>query len=159
MRTLRWAAAGLAVALAAGVTSAADNEKVPFKTYKGYFESNRSGLRGRETFLAIGDRKQFDETFGVATVQGKKPDVLATDVFDGNMVLAAIRRGNSTWRYRVDGVTAKDGVLTLRYRSEATPGGRAQFSSPLIVSVPKGNYAMVVFVENGKKVGTAPAPK
>jgi hypothetical protein len=47
----------------------------------------------------------------------------------------------------------------LRYRSEATPGGRAQFSSPLIVSVPKGNYAMVVFVENGKKVGTAPAPK
>jgi hypothetical protein len=32
---------------------------------------------------------------------------------------------------------------------------RAVFSSPLVISIPKGKYAAVVFVENGRKVGMA----
>jgi hypothetical protein len=47
------------------------------------------------------------------------------------------------------------------YTSKAEPttqrvrDGSASFDSPLILSVPKDKYLTVVFIENGKKVGTA----
>jgi hypothetical protein len=40
-------------------------------------------------------------------------------------------------------------------RTEAARGPRATVDSTLIVSVPKAKYLSVVFIENGKKVGTA----
>ena len=72
------------------------------------------------------------------------------------LVVAVIKRGNATTTYKVDGVTAADGVLQVSYT--ATPGKAspsARFASPLIVAVPKGNYKSVNFIENGKKAGTA----
>lgn len=158
MTKLRWAAACLGAALLAGAAPAGE-DKGGYKTYDSYFESNRSGLTGPESFLVIGDRKKFDETFGVATVQRKKPEVLAPDAFDKHVVLAAIHRGNAPWKYEVEGYSVKGDTLTLRYKASSTAGGSARFSSPLIVSVPKGKYTSVVFEENGKKVATVPVGK
>ncbi len=39
--------------------------------------------------------------------------------------------------------------------TERTGSGSASFDSPLIVSVPKDKYLTVIFIENGRKVGTA----
>jgi len=35
------------------------------------------------------------------------------------------------------------------------PPGTATFASPLVVAVPKGKITKVVFVENGKEIGSA----
>jgi hypothetical protein len=48
------------------------------------------------------------------------------------------------------GYTAKAESTTQRVRD-----GSASFDSPLILSVPKDKYLTVVFIENGRKVGTA----
>ena len=62
--------------------------------------------------------------------------------------------GNAFWEYKVEGVTVEQGVVQLRYAvtSKATPD--TTFACPLIVSVPKGEYKAVVFIEDGKKVKT-----
>jgi hypothetical protein len=79
---------------------------------------------------------------------------LPKDAFKSNIVLAAIKRGNALWEYKVEGVTVEQGVVQLRYAvtSKATPD--TTFACPLIVSVPKDKYQAVVFVEGGKQVKT-----
>jgi hypothetical protein len=57
-------------------------------------------------------------------------------------------------------VTDKDGVLKVTYTATGKDGGgSARFASPLIVSVPKGKYKSVEFIENGKKAGTVKVEK
>jgi hypothetical protein len=151
----------------AGLTPAADKDKdeakgdkVEFKVHSGYFEKNNSGLKGDESLLAFTEQKGFDTIFGVGFTMGKKPDVLPKDAFDSKMVIAAIKRGNDIWTYKVDKVTADGDTLYIQYDATAKKGsGSAKFASPLIVSVDKGKFKTVVFLENGKKVGTADVPK
>jgi hypothetical protein len=158
-----------AVALLAGITGLAladdkDKEeargnKVEFKVQSGYFEKNNSGLKGDESVLAFTDPKSFDQVFGVAFTMGKKPEVLAKDAFDTRLVVAAIKRGDAPWTYKVDKVTADGDTLYVQYEATSKKGdGSAKFASPLIVSVDKGKYKTVVFIENGKRVGTADVP-
>jgi hypothetical protein len=154
MKHHRFALAAFLLTIVAWPGLAEEGAKVDFKTYGDYFESNRSGLKGPESFLVITDRKKFDATFGLATVMGRKPEVLPADAFDSRIVLVAIHRGNAIWTYKVESVQAQGGVLSLHYRAESKDGGSATFASPLIVSVPKGDYKSVEFIENGKKVAT-----
>jgi hypothetical protein len=69
---------------------------------------------------------------------------------------------------RVERTTAKAVEVTGKsYTTEARSAGtsrgigpgrdddRPVFSSPLVISIPKGKYAAIVFVENGRKVGMA----
>jgi len=58
------------------------------------------------------------------------------------------------WEYRVEGVIEKDGVVELRYTTTSKKSDSATFACPLIVSIPKGKYAAVQFVENKKAVKT-----
>ena len=57
--------------------------------------------------------------------------------------------------YKVDKVTADDGVLYVAYTTMSKVSPSATYHSPLIVSVDEGKYKSVVFIENGKKAGTA----
>jgi hypothetical protein len=51
-------------------------------------------------------------------------------------------------------------VLTVRYRAIATmTGATTIFASPLVLSVDKGKFTSVVFVENGKEAGRGDFPK
>jgi len=151
----------------AGLALAADKDKeeakgdkLEFKVQSGYFEKNNSGLKGDESLLAFTDQKSFDQVFGVGFTMGKKPDVLPKDAFDSKLVVAVIRRGDAPSTYKVDKVTADGDTLYLQYDATSKKGdGSAKFASPLIVSVDKGKYKTVVFLENGKKVGTADVPK
>jgi hypothetical protein len=147
--------------LAVGSVRAADEakgNKVEFQTHNGYFESNKSGLKGEASYLAFTDEKKFDEVFGKAVVMGGKPNFLPKDAFDKKLVVATIKRGDAVYEYKVEKVTADEGTLYVQYDATAKKGGgTATFATPLIIAVDKdkGKYTKVVFIENGKKAGEA----
>jgi hypothetical protein len=131
-------------------------DKVEFSVHDGYFESNKSGLKGDASFLAFNDQEAFNKTFGMAVVMGKKRNFLPKDAFDTKIVAAVIKRGNAITEYKVEKVTADGKTLYVQYRAkEQAGGGTATYASPLIVSVDKGKITSVVFIEGDKKVGTA----
>ena len=144
----------LVLVVLSAATWAAEQTKLPFDTYSGYFVSNKFEPDASASFVLIDDQARFDQVFGVAFVMRDKSHRLPKDAFKSNMVLAAIKRGNALWEYKVEGVTVEQGVVQLRYAvtSRATPD--TTFACPLIVSVPKGDYTAVVFIENGKQVKT-----
>ena len=133
-------------------------QKVAYTVHSGYFRRNDSGLEDPLHALVITDQKRFDQIFGVAFVMGAKPKVLPEKAFDTLAVCALIHQGNKVWTYTVEGVTQNEGVLTIKYKATAADGGTAMFASPLIVSVPKGNYREVRFVENGKVIAEPKFP-
>jgi NADH dehydrogenase [ubiquinone] 1 alpha subcomplex assembly factor 1 len=128
-------------------------ERVEFAVHSGYFERNDSGLKGPTSYLVIDDRPSFDKMFGVAFTMGPRPNILPDDAFATKAVVAVVKRGGEVWEYTVQGVTERDGVLTVRYTATSEDGGGARFASPLIVSVPRGTFRRVVFIEGGKEVG------
>jgi hypothetical protein len=133
----------------------AKGDKIEYQVHNGYFESNKSGLKGDTSFLAFTNTASFDKVFGTAVVMGKKNNFLPKDAFDTKVVFATIKRGNKVWEYKVEKVTAEKDTVYIQYTASAKDGGTATFASPLIVSVDKGKYTSVVFIEDGKKVGTA----
>jgi hypothetical protein len=139
-------------ALAADPTAAA---KLPFSVYSGYFVSNQFEPEAAASFVVLKDQAAFDQVFGVAMVMRDKSPRLPKDAFRSLMVVAAIRRGNAFCEYRVEGVTVLQGAIELRYTVTARATPEATYACPLIVSVPKGEYQTVTFVENGKQVKTA----
>jgi len=131
---------------------AAEAAKLPFDTYGGYFVSNQFEPAAAESFLVIRDQARFDKVFGVAMVMGDKSPRLSKDAFKSNLVLAVVNRGNAVWQYKVEGVTVDGGVVQLRYAATAKKSDSASFACPLIVSIPKGGYTAVRFVENRRPV-------
>jgi hypothetical protein len=164
MRQLLLIAAAALPVLVAGLALAADKaeakgKKVEFDVYDDYFESNKSGLKGETSFLAITDPDTFDKVFGKAAVMGAKQKFLPKDAFDTKLVVAVIHRGNAVWRYKVDQVTADGDTLNVQYEATSKTGGTATFHSPLVVAVDKVKYTSVAFIENGEKIGTAKIEK
>lgn len=54
------------------------------------------------------------------------------------------------WEYKVDSVTLQADIVELRYTATVKAGDTATYACPLIVSIPRGAYRAVQFVENGK---------
>jgi hypothetical protein len=142
----------LVIAVMATASWAAEETKLAFDTYSGYFVSNKFEPDAGASFVVINDQAGFDEVFGVAMVMQDKSHRLPDEPFKSNMVVAAIKRGKANCEYKVESVTVEKGVIRLQYTvtSEATPD--TTFACPLIVSVPKGDYKAVVFIEDGKQV-------
>lgn len=158
---LTLAAAGLALLAAAPADDKveAKGKDIDYKAYTGYFEKNDSGLKGDASFLAVTDQKSFDATFGAGFTMGKKPDIMPKDSFDSKQVAAIIKRGNALVEYKVEKVTNDEGTLYVQYTTTEKNGGGAKFNVPYVIAVDKGKYTSVVFIENGKKAGTADFPK
>jgi hypothetical protein len=122
---------------------------------RGHFEKNNSGLKGDASFLIFTNRDDFDKIFGVGVVMGGKEKLVPKDAFDTKVVAAVIKRGAGITKYEVEKVTNDDGTIYVQYKAETKEGGgTAKLSSPLIVSLDKGKYKEVVFIENGKKTET-----
>ena len=126
--------------------------KLEFKTYSGYFVSNKFEPDSSASFVVLDNRKQFDQVFGVAFVIGDKSPRLAPDAFKTQLVLAAIRRGKAFCTYQVTSVTEKGGVVQLHYQTTSKKSDSATFACPLILSIPKGKRQAVEFYENDKLV-------
>jgi hypothetical protein len=153
--------AAIVLALALAPAARADDkaepkgDKIDFDVHNGHFESNMSGLKGDASFLAFTDAKAFGAVFGTAAVMGKKYNYMPKDAFDKKLAAAVIHRGDAPWEYKVQKATADGDTVYVQYEATAGKATSARFASPLIVSVDKGKYARVVFIENGKKAGTA----
>ena len=133
--------------------------KLEFKTYSGYFVSNKFEPDAATSFVALDNQKQFDQVFGVAFVIGDKSPRLAPGALETELVLSAIRRGKAFCTYKVSSVTEEGGVLRLRYQMTSKKSDSASFSCPLIVSIPKGKYHAVEFHENDKLIKRLPIGK
>jgi len=139
---------------AAHTVKTRSNAAVEFQRYdSGYFEKNNSGLKGRKSYLAITDQKRFDKVFGVAATMGPN-NFLPPDTFKTKIIIAAIKRG-ALCEYSDVKVAAKNGILQVSYTAKDQEPGSATFRSPLILAVDKGKYKEVLFMENGKRAGTA----
>lgn len=149
---MKTVASVLIVAVMATASWAAEETKLAFDTYSGYFVSNKFEPDADVSFVVIKDQAEFDEVFGVAMVMDDKSHRLPDEPFKANLVVAAIKRGKANVEYKVESVTIEKGVVQLKYTvtSEATP--ETTYACPLIVSVPKGDYKAVAFIEDGKQV-------
>jgi hypothetical protein len=134
--------------------SAGDVARLPFDTYSGYFVSNKFEPDATASFVVIADQAQFDKVFGVAFVMRDKSHRLPKDAFQANVVVAVIRRGNASWEYKVKSVTVEQGAIKLRYAATSKTTPDTTFACPLIVSIPKGAYTAVTFIEDDKEVKT-----
>ncbi|MGO9110825.1 MAG: family 16 glycoside hydrolase, partial [Thermoguttaceae bacterium] len=105
-----------------------------------------------DSFVIVTDQKHFDKVFGVASVMRDKSHRLPRDAFKSLIVIARIKRGSTVVEYKVDDVTEGDDVVALRYTTAEKKSDTASYACPLIVSIPKGKYTAIQFVENGKEV-------
>jgi hypothetical protein len=138
--------------------AAAEDAKITPNVYGPYFESNKSGLKGDSSFLVISDAKKFNEVLRPLPPVGKRRTVMVPkDAFEKSLVLVVIKRGKEAFGYTVEKAEAKGDTLRLYYKSAGmgVGGGTATFASPLVVTVPKGKYKSVEFIENGKPSGSA----
>jgi hypothetical protein len=135
------------------MTAGENTSPVEFQRYESYFEKNSSGLKGKTSYLVLANQEQFDKVFGYATTM-EQNNFLTPDVFKSKIVFATIKRG-SLRHYDDVKVTAAKGRIFVWYNAKDDAPGSATYSTPLILAVDKGKYNEVVFMENGKKAGSA----
>jgi hypothetical protein len=135
----------------------AKGAKVEYATFTDYFEKNNSGLKGDQSFLVFADKDAFAKVLDLRrpVMDGNKPVPVPADAFEKKLVFAVISRGNAITTYTVEKVTADGDALYVQYKAEMGKAGTAKFATPLILTADKGKAKKVVFIENGKTVGTA----
>lgn len=147
--------------IASPVLLLAEDKKPPeFTVHTGHFEKNTSGLKDEPSLLILTDDAAFGKVFGTVPPAGlgggaRKNNPVTKEVFEKNVVVAVIKRGKAITTYTEVSTKADGETLTVSFKSEAGKEGTATFASPLIVAVPKGKITKVVFVENGKEIGSA----
>jgi hypothetical protein len=156
---LRLALLAVPLAMLATTSRAADEangDKVEYATYPGYFEKNNSTLKGDASYIAFTDKDSFAKVFQLRPplMKGNKAEPLPEKVFDKQVVLAVVKRGNSITTYTVEKVTVDGDTIYVQYKAEAGPAGTATFASPLVIAADKGKAKKVAFIENGKTVTT-----
>jgi len=134
--------------------AAPTGKSLTFDTHDGYFVSNKFEPAAPTSFVVLNDQKAFDDVFGAGFVMHDKSHRLSPNAFATQMVVAAIHRGKALWEYKVEGVTTRDHKLIVQYTAKSTPQASAEYACPLIVSLPKADYAGVEFVENGAVIAT-----
>ena len=125
---------------------------VAHDTHDGYFVSNKFEPGAPTSFVVLKDQPSFDEVFGVGMVMRDKSHRLPPAAFEKKMVVAAIHRGKAMVTYKVESVTAEAQTLIVRYTATSKPDATAEFACPLIISLDKGDYKSVRFVESGKAI-------
>jgi hypothetical protein len=165
-------------AAAADKKKEAQGKKVGYEVHSGYLMRLKAYLDARAAdksklglscFMAFTDQDSFDKAFGKSDggkvnmsdfipngeTKEAKPKFLAKDAFDKKLVVAVTHNGMRIWKYKVAKVTADGDTLFVHYQAGSTVAYPNSYVCPLIVSVDKGKYTSVVFIENGKKFGTA----
>lgn len=162
MTRLLLAALAVTVCTSAFAQDKPKGEKLDIGTFGGHFEKNNSGLMGDASFLLIPDFAAFEKVFGTVPPvglgkqpPGRKTVPVTKATFETSVVAAVVKRGAATTAY-TDVAAYLDGdTVTVTYKAETGKATTAKFASPLFVAVPKDKVKKVVFVENGKEVGTA----
>jgi hypothetical protein len=184
---LRLVLAALFLFPAASLTLAAGKDeargdKVDYEVHHGYLQRVKYYLAFRAAdrlnlgtlcSAAFTNQDSFDRAFGKSDGKvvnlsefmlngedkGAKANHLPKDAFDKKMVVAMIHNDMNIYKYKVAKVTADGETLYVQYTTTSSAGYPNSYSCPLIVSVDKGKYTSVVFIENGRKFGTAAVAK
>jgi hypothetical protein len=128
-------------------------DKIAFEVYaKGYFVKNTVKLPDNQALFVLQDKTAFEQIFGFGRVMGAKPKLVDEKLFEGNLIVTIIKSGNTLWKYEVEKVRVDKNQLIVQYTAMGKES-TAKFTVPLIVSVPRGEYTEVVFIENGKEAG------
>ena len=91
-------------------------DKVAYEVYaRPYFVKNTVKLTDNQAFFVLQDKKSFDEIFGVGFVMGKKPKLVDDKLFEGNLIVTAIKSGNRLWTYEVEAVRVDKKQLIVQY--------------------------------------------
>jgi hypothetical protein len=122
-----------------------------FDTHDGYFVSNQFEPEAPVSFVVLRDQDSFDKVFGAAVVMRDKSHRLPPAAFDKKLVIAAIHRGKAMVTYQVESVVMEAQTVVVRYTAKSTPSDSAEFACPLILSLDKGDFKGVRFMENGKE--------
>jgi hypothetical protein len=144
---------GLVVFALVPVSSAEKkSDKIAYEVYaKGYFVKNTVKLTDDKGFFVFTDKKGFDEIFGFGRVMGAKPKLVDDKLFEGSLVVTAVKSGSTLWKYEIEGVRIEKKQLIVQYKATGKEAPGAKYTVPLIVAVPRGEYTEVVFIENGKE--------
>ena len=130
----------LLMALLITSTSARETGKLDFKTYSGYFVSNKFEPDNPLSFVVLDDRKKFDQVFGVAFVFGDKSPRLAPNA---SIMARPRRRRGKACTFEVSSVTVEDGVVLCGIGPRSIKRLVFRCLDPLH---PKGNYQAVDFM-------------
>ena len=155
-RCAAWIVVGVVIGFgqAEGLSAAEKTPKgtaVKFKTYGApYFVKNNFEPKADQSFVVIKNLEHFEKVFGVGMVMGGPTPGVNPDTFKSQMIVAVIKRGPMC-KFEVEGVATAGKGLQVRYKVMTDPPDTATFAVPLIISVPKGDYLAVVFMENGKE--------
>jgi hypothetical protein len=156
MFSLRSLIAALALLLCASWPISSGEKKagkIAFEVYaKGYFVKNTIKVMDNQALFVLHDKNAFDQIFGFGRVMGAKPKLVDEKHFEGNLMVTVIKSGNTLWKYEVEKVHVDKKQLIVQYTAHGKES-TAKFTVPLIVSVPRGDYTEVVFIENGKETG------
>jgi hypothetical protein len=163
MLSLRLGLPVLAILLCAAfpiVSGEKKKDEVSYEIYaKGYFVKNTVKLPGASAYFVLQDKKAYDEIFGIGFVMGAKPKLVDEKLFDKNLIVTVIKSGSTLWKYEVEKVRVDKKQLIVEYKATGKEAGGAKYTVPLIVSVPRGEFMEVVFIENGKEAGKAEVKK
>lgn len=133
-------------------------EKPGSTIHTGHFVRNDTGDDARSLYLCS-DLEAFEKLFGTVPPLngngGRKTNPVKEDVFEKNAVVAVVLRATAITTYTEVSTKVDGEKLVVSYKCETGKAGSASFASPLILSVPKGEWKTVSFIENGKEVGTA----
>ena len=155
IRTVALSCSLFLLAFTARGADEAKGEKVESTTYSDYFVKNTAGIKDDSTYLVFTDKEGFEKVFNLRPpLMGKKSVVMPGNVFEKNLVIAAIKRGNAITTYTIDKLTNEGETLYIQYKAVVGKPSTATFASPLIVTADRGKAKKVVFIENEKTVAT-----
>jgi hypothetical protein len=138
------------------------DSRIDYKIYPGYFESNKSGLKGEASHLVFTDRKKFAEVLRLTPPLAGKPKhtPVGDEAFTNGVGVVVIKRSDRLFTYKVEKITLQEGKLTLDNSAEGKRRGTtARFASPLVVRVVGKGVNQVEFIENGKSVAKVKVEK
>jgi hypothetical protein len=134
-------------------------EEKPVSTiHTGHFVRNDTVNETRSLYVCV-DMEAFEKLFGTVPPLngngGRKTNPVKEEVFEKNTVVAVVTRAMAITTY-TEVSTKVDGTkLVVSYKCETGKPSSASYASPLVLSVPKGEWKTATFIENGKEVGSA----
>ena len=158
------AAAALVLTVAAAVAMAQDQgqpptKKVTVEVHDGHFVKNTFKAPQQEAFLVLANYDEFERVFGVGFVMKAKFKLVTRETFNTRTVVAVVRQvPNQIVEFAIGGAEAKGEQLLVNFTSTAK-AATFQANSAMILSVLRGDYKEIVFVENGKRVASVPLGK
>jgi hypothetical protein len=133
-------------------------EKPASTVHSGHFVRNDTGDDARSLYLCS-DLDAFEKLFGTVPPlnnnNGRKTNPVTADTFDKQVVVAVVVRAKAITTYTEVSTKVDGDKLVVTYKCATGKDTSAAFASPLILSVPKGEWKTVTFIENGKDVGSA----